>query len=83
MCADLNRQNMTLVKELSNPVSGSQDLHFPSHHSQSILGQLGACLWKQQLTYWRSPTYNLVRFSFSAITAILFGTIFWDTGRQQ
>jgi len=81
--SSLHEQNMTLVKELSNPVSGSQDLYFPSHYSQSILGQLGACLWKQQLTYWRSPTYNLVRFSFSAITAILFGTIFWDTGRQH
>uniref|UniRef100_A0A453F172 ABC transporter domain-containing protein n=1 Tax=Aegilops tauschii subsp. strangulata TaxID=200361 RepID=A0A453F172_AEGTS len=42
-----------------------------------------ACLWKQNLSYWRNPPYNAVRFLFTTVIALLFGTIFWDLGGKM
>ncbi|TVU02579.1 hypothetical protein EJB05_51914, partial [Eragrostis curvula] len=74
------RRNKALIKELSQAAPGSNDLHFPSKYSQSSFTQLMACLWKQNLSYWRNPPYNTVRFFFTTIIALLLGTIFWDLG---
>ncbi|TVU34550.1 hypothetical protein EJB05_16386 [Eragrostis curvula] len=74
------QRNKVLIKELSQPAPGSSDLHFPSKYSQSSFTQCMACLWKQNLSYWRNPPYNTVRFFFTTIIALLLGTIFWDLG---
>ena len=74
------RRNKALIKELSQPAPGSSDLHFPSKYAQSSITQCMACLWKQNLSYWRNPPYNTVRFFFTTIIALLLGTIFWDLG---
>ena len=42
-----------------------------------------ACLWKQHWSYWRNPHYNVVRFFFTTVVALLFGTIFWDLGTKR
>ncbi|KAK3219946.1 hypothetical protein Dsin_013916 [Dipteronia sinensis] len=34
--------------------------------------------WKQWWTYRRSPDYNLVRFFFTFVAALVLGTIFWQ-----
>ncbi|EEE65874.1 hypothetical protein OsJ_21675 [Oryza sativa Japonica Group] len=81
--SDLYKQNKVLVNQLSQPEPGTSDLHFPTKYSQSTIGQFRACLWKQWLTYWRSPDYNLVRFSFTLFTALLLGTIFWKIGTKM
>ncbi|MCO5565028.1 hypothetical protein L7F22_018698 [Adiantum nelumboides] len=85
--SSLAQRNKEMVKELGKPVPGSQDLFFPTQYCQPTWGQFKALLWKQHLTYWRSPDYNLVRFSFTFISALMFGTIFWQLGtkiqRQQ
>ncbi|XP_042438786.1 ABC transporter G family member 42-like isoform X2 [Zingiber officinale] len=81
--SDLFRHNKALVSELSKPAAGTSDLFFPTQHSQSTWGQFRACLWKQWLTYWRSPDYNLVRFFFTLITALLLGSIFWRIGLKR
>ncbi|XP_042434499.1 ABC transporter G family member 42-like isoform X1 [Zingiber officinale] len=81
--SDLFRRNKALVSELSKPAAGTSDLFFPTQHSQSTWGQFRACLWKQWLTYWRSPDYNLVRFFFTLITALLLGSIFWRIGLKR
>jgi hypothetical protein len=72
-----------VIKELSVPPPGSHDLEFPSKFSRSFLTQLQATLWKQQLTYWRSPYYNAVRFFFTTICALIFGSIFWNLGSKR
>ncbi|WVZ73261.1 hypothetical protein U9M48_021589 [Paspalum notatum var. saurae] len=78
--SELYERNKALIKELSQPAAGSSDLHFPSKYPQSTITQCVACLWKQNLSYWRNPSYNTVRFFFPAIIALLLGTIFWDLG---
>lgn len=48
------------ICELSKAAPGTSDLSFTTQYCQSFLAQFKSCLWKQWLTYWRSPDYNLV-----------------------
>ncbi|KAJ6836913.1 ABC transporter G family member 36-like isoform X2 [Iris pallida] len=80
--SELYQRNKTLIKELSTPPPGSSDLSFPSQFSQSFVTQCMACLWKQSLSYWRNPPYTAVRFLFTVIIALMFGSIFWDLGSK-
>ncbi|KAL3538281.1 hypothetical protein ACH5RR_001647 [Cinchona calisaya] len=52
-----------IAKSLSSPPIGSKALDFPTHFAQNGWGQFKACLWKQHLSYWRSPSYILVHFT--------------------
>ncbi|CAA6666048.1 unnamed protein product [Spirodela intermedia] len=79
----LYQWNKTLVKELSTPPPGSNDLWFPTQYSQPTFQQFKSCLWKQWWTYWRSPDYNLVRFFFTFACALMLGTIFWKIGQKR
>ncbi|KAI4355588.1 hypothetical protein L6164_004346 [Bauhinia variegata] len=81
--SSLHQRNKALVKELSAPPPGAQDLYFPTQYSQSPWGQFKSCLWKQWWTYWRSPDYNLVRYFFTLAAALMVGTIFWRIGKQR
>ncbi|XP_022755319.1 ABC transporter G family member 39-like isoform X2 [Durio zibethinus] len=81
--SELYRRNKQLVKELSSPAPGSKDLQFQTRYSQSLLTQCIACLWKQYWSYWRNPPYTAVRFLFTTVIALLFGTIFWDLGSKR
>ncbi|KAM0834135.1 hypothetical protein ACQ4PT_063809 [Festuca glaucescens] len=76
MCKDKD----ILVKRLSIPVPGTSDLHFPTQFPQKFWEQFKACLWKQSLSYWRTPSYNLVRMVFITVTCISFGVLFWQQG---
>ncbi|ONK66657.1 uncharacterized protein A4U43_C06F10630 [Asparagus officinalis] len=79
----LFQRNKELIKELSSPAPGSRDLLLPTQYSQSFYTQCFACLWKQNLSYWRNPPYVAVRFFFTFVIALLFGTIFWDLGTKR
>ncbi|KAJ9692264.1 hypothetical protein PVL29_011366 [Vitis rotundifolia] len=81
--SSLHQRNKALVKELSTPPPGAKDIYFLTQYSQSTWGQFKSCIWKQRLTYWRSPDYNLVRFSFTLAAALLVGTIFWKVGTKR
>lgn len=74
---------MAMVRELSEPKAGSRDLHFPTHFPQNGLVQFMACLWKQHLSYWRCPEYNLARFMYLIVSSLLFGAIFWQKGKDM
>lgn len=78
----LYQRNQELIKELSTPAPGSQDLFFPTKYSQSFTTQCLACFWKQYWSYWRNPPYNAIRFFMTLVIAILFGTIFWNSARN-
>ncbi|XWS73072.1 hypothetical protein CRYUN_Cryun02cG0094200 [Craigia yunnanensis] len=80
---ELYRRNKALVKELSSPAPGSKGLYFQTRYSQSMLTQCIACLWKQYWSYWRNPPYTAVRFLFTTVIDLLFGTIFWDLGSKR
>ncbi|KAK6157910.1 hypothetical protein DH2020_012158 [Rehmannia glutinosa] len=82
MKSALHENNKILVRELSTPLSGSKELHFPTRYSQNGWGQFKTCLWKQYWSYWRSPSYNLTRFIYMLIASFLFGFLFWDQGKK-
>ncbi|KAK3189997.1 hypothetical protein Dsin_029558 [Dipteronia sinensis] len=78
----LYQKTVELVSQLSEPQPGSRILHFPSRFPQSTRVQFMACLWKQHLSYWRNPAYNLARLLFMIFAAFLFGTLFWQKGKE-
>lgn len=77
----LYNENEELVKELSKPPPGSTDLHFTTRFPRNNWEQFKACLWKQHLSYWRSPSYNLVRITFVFISALILAVLFWKHGK--
>ncbi|KAG1335516.1 ABC transporter G family member 31 [Cocos nucifera] len=79
----LFQQNRILVENLSRPNSESKELSFPTKYSQSYLVQYIACLWKQNLSYWRNPRYTAVRFFYTVIISLMFGTICWGFGSRR
>eukprot|EP00253_Pinus_taeda_P030382 PITA_30382 len=81
--SDLYQRNKALIKELSTPAPGSKDLYFPTQYSQTFLVQCVACFWKQRWSYWRNPQYTAVRFFFTFICGLMFGTIFCHVGGKK
>ncbi|XP_065869416.1 pleiotropic drug resistance protein 1-like [Euphorbia lathyris] len=80
--SELYRRNKAMIQDLKTPTPGSKDLYFPEKYSQSFFTQCRACLWKQRLSYWRNPPYTAVRFLFTTVIAVMFGTMFWDLGSK-
>ncbi|XP_059652208.1 pleiotropic drug resistance protein 3-like [Cornus florida] len=78
----LYENNKDLVKRLSDPPPGLKELHFPTRFPQNGWGQFKSCLWKQHWSYWRSPSYNLMRSMHTLIASLLFGVLFWDKGKK-
>ncbi|KAI3468284.1 hypothetical protein Pfo_024947 [Paulownia fortunei] len=81
--SDLFQQNKDLVESLCKPDKDTNELSFPSKYSLSFLGQFLACLWKQNLSYWRNPQYTAVRFFYTVIISLMFGTICWKFGSKR
>ncbi|KAG8363960.1 hypothetical protein BUALT_Bualt19G0076700 [Buddleja alternifolia] len=80
--SDLHENNKELVRRLSTPPPGSKDLHFPTRYSQNGWGQFKTCLWKQNWSYWRSPSYNLMRSIHMLLAAFLYGVLFWGQAKE-
>ncbi|CAN4108971.1 unnamed protein product [Withania somnifera] len=78
----LHNNNKELVNKLSFPPAGSKDLHFPTRFSQSGWGQFKTCFWKQYWSYWRSPSYNLMRSLHMLFASVVLGLLFWDKGTK-
>ncbi|XWS76714.1 hypothetical protein CRYUN_Cryun01aG0201500 [Craigia yunnanensis] len=78
----LYQRNEEIVKSLSLPAQGSEQLHFSTPFPQNGWEQLKACLWKQHLSYWRSPKYNLVRLGFTILSSWLYGALLWQKGQN-
>ncbi|MBA0707366.1 hypothetical protein Golax_019415, partial [Gossypium laxum] len=81
--SSLYQRKKALVMELNTPPLGAKKLYFASQYSQSTWGQFRSCFWKQWWTYWRSPDYNLVRYFFTLVAALMVGTIFWQVGTKR
>ncbi|KAL8527730.1 hypothetical protein ACS0TY_005541 [Phlomoides rotata] len=80
--SSLHENNKDVVKKLSKAPSGSTDVHFATRYAQNGWGQFKACLWKQHLSYWRSPKYNLMRSLHMLFAAFIFGVLFWGQGKK-
>ncbi|XP_058111958.1 ABC transporter G family member 31-like isoform X1 [Magnolia sinica] len=81
--SNLFQQNRALVEILSKPNNDSEDLSFPTKYSQPFLVQFIACLWKQNLSYWRNPQYTAVRLFYTIIVSLMVGTIYWRFGSKR
>ncbi|XP_072965196.1 ABC transporter G family member 31 isoform X1 [Typha angustifolia] len=79
----LFRQNKDMVENLSRPTSESKELTFPTKYAQPSFSQYLACLWKQNLSYWRNPQYTAVRFFYTVVISLMFGTICWQFGSRR
>ncbi|KAI7979746.1 Pleiotropic drug resistance protein 3 [Camellia lanceoleosa] len=77
----LYQNNRELVNRWSTPPPDSKELYFATRFAQNGWGQFKCCLWKQHLSYWRSPAYNLQRFVYMIVASFLFGVLFWDQGK--
>jgi hypothetical protein len=77
------REILALVEKLSQPQPGMQPLAFDSEHAQPLLSQYAIILKKNTIAYWRYPSYNAVRFTFTALFAILLGAAFWKAGGNR
>ncbi|KAF7045545.1 hypothetical protein CFC21_054641 [Triticum aestivum] len=75
--SSLHREAEDLVEQLSIPLPNSENLRFSHSFAQNGWIQLKACLWKQNITYWRSPQYNLRRIMMTVISALIYGVLFW------
>ncbi|KAL3843577.1 hypothetical protein ACJIZ3_000980 [Penstemon smallii] len=78
----LHENNKELVRKLGTPPPDSKDLHFSTRYSQNGWGQFKTCLWKQHWSYWRSPSYNLMRSVHMLFAAFLFGFVYWGQGKK-
>ncbi|AEE79095.1 ABC transporter-like protein [Arabidopsis thaliana] len=78
----LYKRNSELVKQLSQPDSGSSDIQFKRTFAQSWWGQFKSILWKMNLSYWRSPSYNLMRMMHTLVSSLIFGALFWKQGQN-
>ncbi|KAK3210798.1 hypothetical protein Dsin_015504 [Dipteronia sinensis] len=81
--SNLFQRNKELVENLSKPSANSKELNFPSKFSQSFTEQFLACLWKQNLSYWRNPQYTAVRFFYTTIISLMLGSICWKFGSKR
>ncbi|KAE8795143.1 PDR-type ABC transporter [Hordeum vulgare] len=80
--SDLYRKNQELIKELSIPLPGYEDLSFPMKYSQNFYNQCVANFWKQYKSYWKNPPHNTMRFLMTMIYGLVFGTVFWQKGTK-
>nr|XP_027190419.1 ABC transporter G family member 31 [Cicer arietinum] len=71
------------IKKYEQPPSGSKPLKFDTLYSQSRWSQFIKCLWKQNILYWRNPSYNAIRILFTVASALLLGSIFWQIGSTR
>uniref|UniRef100_A0A0E0BY04 ABC transporter domain-containing protein n=1 Tax=Oryza meridionalis TaxID=40149 RepID=A0A0E0BY04_9ORYZ len=79
----LFQQTQEMVDILSRPRRESKELSFATKYSQTFFAQYAACLWKQNLSYWRNPQYTAVRFFYTVIISLMFGTICWKFGSRR
>ncbi|TMX00544.1 hypothetical protein EJD97_000623 [Solanum chilense] len=77
------RQVEALIERLSVPPENSEPMGFTSKYSQGAMSQFKICLWKQNLVYWRNPSYNFMRLFFTTMCALLLGSLFWDVGSKR
>ncbi|XP_026404553.1 ABC transporter G family member 32-like [Papaver somniferum] len=79
----LFQHNIDLVERLSKLRRDSKELSFPTKYSKTFIHQFVACLWKQNMSYWRNPHYTAVRFFYTVIISLMFGSICWKFGSKR
>ncbi|KAL8171705.1 LOW QUALITY PROTEIN: hypothetical protein V2J09_023509 [Rumex salicifolius] len=76
--SNLFMRNKILIQETNTTKANNKECDVSSKYSQSYKTQFAACLWKQHWSYWRYPQYTTLRLLFTAVLALLLGSVFWD-----
>ncbi|KAL3134591.1 transcription factor, variant 2 [Trebouxia sp. C0009 RCD-2024] len=76
------RRRQQLIAEAMKADADVPPLHFDSPYACGAMRQYLVMLQKFNSTYWRTPSYNATRFTFTLAIAIVFGTTFWKLGNK-
>ena len=71
-----------MLEQQSQPDPEVPPLHFDTKYPCSLWQQYLVILKKFRITFWRTPTYNATRFSFTTAIAFILGTVFWKMGNR-
>ncbi|XP_048620263.1 ABC transporter G family member 43-like [Brassica napus] len=80
--SSLFKENNIVIEQMRGTSSETQELTSSTRYAQTGWGQFKACLWKQQLSYWRNPSYNLTRIMFMCLTSVICGVLFWQKAKK-
>ncbi|KAF8082788.1 hypothetical protein N665_0808s0024 [Sinapis alba] len=80
--SSLFKENNIVIEQMRGTSSETEELTSSTRYAQTGWEQFKACLWKQQLSYWRNPSYNLTRFMFMCLTSVLCGVLFWQKAKK-
>ncbi|KAL0874148.1 hypothetical protein Bca101_023853 [Brassica carinata] len=78
--SSLYKENEMVVEQMIS--SAAEESISSTGYAQTGWEQFNACLWKQNLSYWRNPSYNLTRIIFMSITSMLCGILFWQKANE-
>jgi ABC-type multidrug transport system ATPase subunit/ABC-type multidrug transport system permease subunit len=79
----LSARNAARVAALERSEANPPPLRFASRHARRPATQFRLLLARNFATYWRSPSYNLVRAVMTVVIALFFGTVFWQRGTRR
>ncbi|KAF3484628.1 hypothetical protein F2Q69_00056679, partial [Brassica cretica] len=80
--SSLFKENNIVIEKMRGTSSETEELTSSRRYAQTGWGQFKACLWKQQLSYWRNPSYNLTRIMFMCLTSVICGVLFWEKAKK-
>ncbi|KAH0935022.1 hypothetical protein HID58_012139 [Brassica napus] len=80
--SSLFKENNIVIEQMRGTSSGTEELTSLTRYAQTGWGQFKACLWKQHLSYWRNPSYNLTRILFMCLTSLICGVLFWQKANK-
>ncbi|CAN6878213.1 unnamed protein product [Brassica oleracea] len=80
--SSLFKENNIVIEKMRGTSSETEELTSSRRYAQTGWGQFKACLWKQQLSYWRNPSYNLTRIMFMCLTSVICGVLFWQKAKK-
>eukprot|EP00798_Chlamydomonas_sp_ICE-L_P003260 gene3260-13284_t len=78
--SDLSAEAEKRLDKACLEVDGSTDLHFDNEYPVGYWRQMRLLIQRNLTTYWRSPNCNFVRMLITIMTALVFGTLYWDIG---
>ncbi|XP_013595042.1 PREDICTED: ABC transporter G family member 42-like [Brassica oleracea var. oleracea] len=80
--SSLFKENNIVILQMRGTSSETQELTSSTRYAQTGWEQFKACLWKQQLSYWRNPSYNLTRILFMCFPSVICGVLFWQKAKK-
>ena len=81
--SDVAAAMLQRTEQLAQPQAGASAVSFTSEYARSTRTQFLLLLRRNWRTWWRSPSYNLVRAMMTVLIALFFGTVYWARGNKR